>query len=73
MEWKTHFERYAMEKGLKEGIERGIEQGMEKGIEEGIEQGKLEVARQMIAERLEPQLIAKVTGLPLEEINRMRQ
>ncbi|MFM9330351.1 Rpn family recombination-promoting nuclease/putative transposase [Paenibacillus mesotrionivorans] len=77
MEWKTHFERYAMEKGLKEGIERGLEQGIEKGIEKGIEQGiekgKLEVARQMIAERLEPQLIAKVTGLPLEEINRMRQ
>lgn len=35
---------------------------MEKGIEQGIEQGKLEVARQMIAERLEPQLIAKVTA-----------
>lgn len=47
--------------------------GLKEGLEQGIEQGKLEVARQMIAKRLEPQLIAKVTGLPLEEINRMRQ
>ncbi|MDF2937538.1 MAG: transposase [Paenibacillaceae bacterium] len=69
MEWKTHFERYAKEEGKEEGIREGIEQGIEKGIEKG----KLEVARQMIAERLDPALIAKVTGLPLEDINRMRQ
>lgn len=56
MEWKTHFERYAMEEG----------------IEQGIEQGKLEVARQMLQERLDPALIAKLTGFSLEQIDNLR-
>ncbi len=61
MEWKTHFERYAKE------------EGKEEGIREGIEKGKLQVVRHMLDERLDPALIAKVTGFSLDEINRMRE
>ncbi|WP_181592706.1 Rpn family recombination-promoting nuclease/putative transposase [Paenibacillus sp. YN15] len=69
MEWKTHFERYAKEEGKEEGLREGIE----KGIEQGIEKGKLQVVRHMLAERLDPALIAKVTGFSLDEINRLDQ
>ncbi len=68
MEWKTHFQRYAME----EGIEIGMEKGIEKGLEQGVEKGKMEVARQMIREDLDPALIAKLTGFTLEQIEKWR-
>lgn len=60
MEWKTHFERYAME------------EGMEKGLEQGLEKGKMEVARQMLQEGLDPALIAKLTGFTPEQIEKWR-
>ncbi len=64
MEWKTHFQRYAMEEG--------IEIGMEKGLEQGFEKGKMEVAQQMVREGLDPALIAKLTGFTLEQIEKWR-
>jgi hypothetical protein len=68
MEWKTHFQRYAME----EGIEIGIEKGMEKGLEQGVEKDKIEVALQVIREGLDSALIAKLTGFSLEQIEKWR-
>ena len=53
---------------IRQGIEQGIEEGIEQGIEEGIEQGKLAVARNLLAEGTDPQLISKATGLPLATI-----
>ncbi|MFM9332070.1 Rpn family recombination-promoting nuclease/putative transposase [Paenibacillus mesotrionivorans] len=72
MEWKTHFQRYAMEEGIEIGMEKGIEKGIEKGLEQGVEKGKMEVARQMIREGLDPALIAKLTGFTLEQIEKWR-
>lgn len=66
----------AERKGLERGIERGYEKGMKKGIEEGVEQGiekgrkeeRLQNARTMKSEGLSLELIAKITGLSLDEI-----
>ena len=64
-----------MAKGFAQGIEQGIEQGMKQGIEQGIEQGKkserLQNARKMIEKGIPPTDIADITGLSLEEINRL--
>jgi predicted transposase/invertase (TIGR01784 family) len=58
--------------GIREGIEQGIEQGIGQGIEKGIEQGKLleklEVAKTMLAEGFDINLIVKITGLTEEMI-----
>lgn len=39
-----------------------------KGREEGLAEGKAESARAMLADNMDPQLIAKYTGLTAEEI-----
>ena len=64
-----------MAKGMAKGFAQGIEQGMKQGIEQGIEQGKkserLQNARKMIEKGIPPTDIADITGLSLEEINRL--
>ncbi|WP_258525761.1 transposase [Paenibacillus sp. YN15] len=68
MEWKTHFQRYAME----EGMEKGMEAGLQKGLEQGREKGRMEVAQRMIQEGLDPALIAKLTGFTPEQIEQWK-
>ena len=61
------------DKGHEEGYDRGHEEGIEKGIEQGIEQGSkernIEIAKEMIKEKLSLDVISKCTGLSIEEIN----
>jgi predicted transposase/invertase (TIGR01784 family) len=59
------------EEGKEEGILKGMEKGMEKGIEVGAKQGKIEVAKNAIREGMELGLIAKLTGLPKKEIEKI--
>lgn len=58
-----------------EGIEAGIEQGIERGIEQGIEQGrqseKIEIARALLS-KLPNETISQTTGLPIAEIEQLR-
>lgn len=66
----------ALEDGMKKGLEQGIEKGLEQGLQEGIEKGKqqgsaekrLEIAKALKTEGLSLDLIAKTTGLSLQEI-----
>ena len=64
-----------MQRGMKEGIQKGIEKGMQKGIEKGIEKGqeeeRLKNARGMKAAGIAPELIARITGLSPEEIEKL--
>ena len=69
------------EKGIKEGREQGIEQGFKQGIEQGKTQGfhkgfnggsqaaKEEIVRNMLMENLPLDLIIKISGLNIDEIN----
>lgn len=66
-------EQDALERGMQQGIERGIEQGIELGIEQGLVQGKRATARELIAEDVDMTLIAKVTGLSMDEIEALRK
>ena len=51
--------RYAHEQGLEEGLAEGLEQGLEKGREERT----FQLARNMLAEGLDPAMVAKISGL----------
>ena len=51
-----------------DGIEKGMEKGIEKGMEKGIEKGKMETALSFKQAGVEPALIAKCTGLPIDVI-----
>lgn len=69
----------AKEEGKEEGIEIGIEVGKEIGIEvgkeigkaEGISETKIEMAKKMVAAGLSPETIAEISGLSVEDINRL--
>ena len=53
------------------GIEKGIKQGIEKGIEQGINQNKKEIAKALLENNIDIDIISKSTGLSIEEINNL--
>ena len=79
--WETA-ERVAVQKGvftkggymnIKERIkEEGRLEGIQKGRLEGIQKGRLEVVRNMLDNKMDASLIAKVTGLPKKEIQKLK-
>ena len=64
------------QKGIKKGIEQGIQKGIQRGIEKGIEQGeqaqKMEVARRMLKEEMDLDLIIKISGLSAQSIQDLK-
>ena len=48
--------------------QKGMAKGLEKGIKEGEKKKQLEIARTMKSLKIDPNIIAKATGLTLEEI-----
>ena len=59
--------------GKREGLAEGFERGIEQGIEQGIEKQRLEIAREMLRNHCDDQLIqlcTKITALQLEQLKR---
>ena len=54
-----------LEQGREQGLEQGREEGLEQGREQGIQQGEINAKRllasNMLAEGLEPAIVAKIT------------
>ncbi|HJA82645.1 MAG TPA: PD-(D/E)XK nuclease family transposase, partial [Candidatus Bacteroides intestinavium] len=67
-----------MAKGIEEGMAKGIEEGMAKGREEGMAKGReegeknkaLAIAKQMLADGMPAESVARYTNLTVEEIRR---
>jgi predicted transposase/invertase (TIGR01784 family) len=51
----------------------GEKRGIEKGIEQGMQRKSKEIALVMLEEGIEINLISKVTGLSIEEIQRLKK
>lgn len=47
---------------------RGIEEGIEKGMEKGMEKGKIDVAKKMLQDGIEMDMVIKYTGFSEEEL-----
>ena len=70
----------AKQEGKQEGLAEGMEKGMEKGIEigkaEGMEkrmnQKALDIARNMLADDVDINLIMKYSGLTQEQIEKLK-
>ena len=60
-----------MELNYAEGLERGIEKGLERSRAEGVTEGIRAMARNMKKEKCDVALIARITGLSQEEIERL--
>lgn len=61
-----------IERGLEQGLERGLEQGLERGIQLGKQEGIQQVARNLLARGMDPQQLAMVTELTLEQIQQLQ-
>ena len=62
----------AKQKGLAEGMEKGMELGMEKGMKKGMNQKALDIARNMLADGVDINLIMKYSGLTQEQIEKLK-
>ena len=57
---------------ISEARENARKEGIDIGIEEGSKESKLEIAKAMLKEKMDINLIAKVTKLSIEEIEKLR-
>ena len=62
----------AKQEGLAEGMEKGLELGMEKGMKKGMNQKALDIARNMLADGVDINLIMKYSGLTQEQIEKLK-
>ena len=60
-----------IEKGMKEGIEKGIKEGIKEGIEKGKLAEQISIAKSMKVENIDIETIKRITGLTLEEIEKL--
>ena len=60
-----------LEQGIEKGMKQGIEKGMKQGMEKGIEQATLNVVKNALKKGLSLELISELTGLPVEEIEKL--
>ncbi len=60
-----------MEQGMKKGIKQGIKQGIQQGMERGKYEEKLQIAAHSLSMGLDMEMVAKLTGLPLDEIEKL--
>ena len=64
---------YAKETGLEEGLAKGRAEGLVKGREEGREERNMEVAINLIQLGTPCEIVAKATGLTLEEVTKLKE
>ena len=64
------------EEGLKEGLDKGLKEGKEEGLKEGREEGlkekSIEIAKNMLKDNVDINIISKYSGLSVEEINKLK-
>ena len=71
-DWNSSM-RSAKEIGMEKGIKEGIKEGIKKGKKEGKIEEKKEIAIKMIHEKIDEEIILKVTNLKSEEIEKIKQ
>jgi len=64
--------KQAEEKGKEKGYEEGIEEGIKQGIEKGSKETLMNIVKNMILAGADDNFIAKVTGLEIEQIKKVR-
>ena len=55
-----------------EGLAEGMEKGMELGMKKGMNQKALDIARNMLADGVDINLIMKYSGLTQEQIEKLK-
>ena len=55
------------------GVDDGIEKGIQKGKEKGAREKQIEIAKSMLKENMDIEIIIKITGLTKEEIEKLKE
>jgi len=55
------------------GIERGTERGITQGIQKGTIQKAIEIAKKSLIKKIDLDTISELTGLSIEEINKLKK
>ena len=72
--WKARENRYEGQKeGLEQGKKEGLEQGLEQGKKEGLEQGQKNIAKNLLNEKVDFNIICKTTGLTEQEVLKLQK
>ena len=58
---------------MKSTYDRLIDEGMEKGIEKGMAKGIEKVALRMLKQNMELQLIAQITNLSIQQLQKLKK
>jgi predicted transposase/invertase (TIGR01784 family) len=66
---KSIFERVYSERGRQEGLQEGLQEG----IQEGLQRGKLEMAKNLLARGVSPDIIADSSGLSQSDIQSLTE
>lgn len=40
-----------------------------KGVEEGLKEGRLQIAKSMLSDGMDPQVVSKYTGISIDDVN----
>lgn len=56
---------------FKEEVEKGLKESFEEGIKEGIQNKTYEIAKNLLSKNIDINMVADVTGLSLEELNKI--
>ena len=56
------------EEGFKEGRAEGKAEGIAQGLFQGEQKKAIETAKNFLKNKIDPSLVAKCTGLPLEQV-----
>ncbi|MDR1883414.1 MAG: hypothetical protein LBR26_11640 [Prevotella sp.] len=56
---------------LRGSYTKGKQEGIKKGIEKGREEEKITMVKRLLAERVDVEIIAKTSGLPLEQVRKL--
>lgn len=56
---------------IEEGFNKGIMQGIEKGIEQGKTKEKMEIAKNLLSQKIDIKTISTATGLSLDDIQKL--
>ena len=60
------------ERDIQNYISYAREKGLEEGMEKGREEGRVEAARNMLADEISIDLVAKYTGLSIEQVKELK-
>ena len=63
----------SLEEGLAKGLAKGRAEGLEEGLEKGREERNLEVAINFLKLGTPCEVVAKATGLSLEEVAKLKE